>query len=396
MRKLASIQTITDIKPIPNKDKIEIATILGWNVIVAKGFNIGDKVIYCEVDTILPEIPEFEFLRSRCYSPKWHGFRIKTMKMGEVFSQGIVFPIDIITKKMPKLKLEIGLDITDYLNIRKYDPELLETHDNKKKNLSIIYFIKQFLCNFSIFRKLLLSKNKQKGWPSWLRKTDETRIQSMPNILEEYKDLKVYVTLKMDGSSATYAFNNKKFYVFSRNIYLRNKDNSRWWQAATIYNIKQKLKHFCNSQKEYQNLAIQGEVCGPGIQDNKYHFNSIRFFVFSIFDINKQEYLAKEEFDKLVKILDLPSVPTIAKNISLESISKYIDNNPESRMQNIIKYTREQCEEKSELSKIIGNENFQEGIVIRSMDGNPKHLENMGSHFSFKVINPDFAIKYGL
>jgi RNA ligase (TIGR02306 family) len=96
-RKLAYVAKIKDLQPIKGKDRIELATILGWEVIVQKNeYKIGDLVIYCEYDTILPVRPEFEFLRSRCYSAKWNGFRIRNMRLSGIFSQGIIFPISIL------------------------------------------------------------------------------------------------------------------------------------------------------------------------------------------------------------------------------------------------------------------------------------------------------------
>ena len=66
MRKLASIQEICWTAPIEGKDRIELAGVLGWQVIVVKGeYKVGDKVIFVEIDSVLPERPEFEFLRSK-------------------------------------------------------------------------------------------------------------------------------------------------------------------------------------------------------------------------------------------------------------------------------------------------------------------------------------------
>jgi len=88
-RKLASIQRITRLTPIEGADKIEKADVLGWHVVVEKGaFKEGDLVCYCEVDSIMPEKPEFYFLQERHY-------RIRTIKLRKTVSQGIIFPLDI-------------------------------------------------------------------------------------------------------------------------------------------------------------------------------------------------------------------------------------------------------------------------------------------------------------
>ena len=90
VRKLATIEKILAINPIPDADQIERATIRGWNIVVKKGeHKVGELVIYCEIDSLMPERPEFEFLRPR-------GFRIRTIKLRGQCSQGIIFPLSIL------------------------------------------------------------------------------------------------------------------------------------------------------------------------------------------------------------------------------------------------------------------------------------------------------------
>ena len=55
MRQLASIQRIVDLQPIPNADKIETATVLGWKCVVKKGeFKTGDLVPLALPGAVLP------------------------------------------------------------------------------------------------------------------------------------------------------------------------------------------------------------------------------------------------------------------------------------------------------------------------------------------------------
>ena len=59
MRQLASIQTVNAVEPIPYADAIERVRVLGWWVVVKKSeLKVGDKVVYCEIDSLLPERPE--------------------------------------------------------------------------------------------------------------------------------------------------------------------------------------------------------------------------------------------------------------------------------------------------------------------------------------------------
>ena len=106
-RKLATIEEIKDLQPIKDADNIEVASIRGWKVVVKKReFKVGDLCVYCEIDSIMPDRPEFEFLKPR-------RFRIKTIKLRGQVSCGICFPLSIlnsigkIIKKNNKLFLEV-------------------------------------------------------------------------------------------------------------------------------------------------------------------------------------------------------------------------------------------------------------------------------------------------
>jgi len=162
-RKLATIEKILDIQPIKNADKIEVATVRGWKVVVKKNeFKVGDWCIYIEIDSVLPPKPEFEFLANSKY-------RIKTRKMRNQISQGIVFPLSILPHKMPFLSE--GTDVTDILQITKYEPPI----------------------------PAQLSGISKGSFPSHSVKTDEERIQ---NLVENYEELKkeTYIeTEKLDG-----------------------------------------------------------------------------------------------------------------------------------------------------------------------------------------------------
>lgn len=94
MHDLSTISVIQEIIPIEGKDRIVLATVENYHSIVQKDeFRPGDKVIYVYYDSILPVRPEFEFLRKRCWSEKYQGFRIRPMKMGSTVSEGLVLSL---------------------------------------------------------------------------------------------------------------------------------------------------------------------------------------------------------------------------------------------------------------------------------------------------------------
>ena len=145
-RKLASIQKIKAIKPIEGANRIEVVQVLNWNCVAKKGeYKVGDTVIYFEIDSLLPDIPAFEWLKGSSWSQKLNKYKISTHKFRNQISQGLVIPIGeiytlleqlgvyedthrcipvIFDKELNILKskdtdLE-GLDLTEWLNIEKY------------------------------------------------------------------------------------------------------------------------------------------------------------------------------------------------------------------------------------------------------------------------------------
>jgi len=297
MRKLATIQKITALEPIANKDRIELASILGWKVIVGKGeFQVGDLAVYCEYDTLLPIKQEFEFLRSNCFSPKWNGFRIRNMKMAGVFSQGIVFSTPILPKKV---KVKEGVDVTDTLEVRKYDPEYLaEMLKPQKRPAWLKYMLKK-----EWFRKLYFwmkgNPNRKNLYPEDISKSDETNVQAaFAHIQKCYPDHRFYKTEKLEGQAATYEYRAKgkrpKFRVYSHNFQRPKPDGSTWWRYALENRIEEKLK--ANSKK-YPAIAVQGELVGPGIQKNIYELPAIKLYVYSVKNLTTGAYLNYEDLD---------------------------------------------------------------------------------------------------
>lgn len=354
MRKLASIQTIDELIPIEGKDRIVLAKVLGWTVIVSKSdFNVGDKCIYVEIDSVLPEKPEFESLR-KC------NFRIKTMKMAGVISQGICFPLSIL----PSGKIyNIGDDVTKIIGITKYDPEeIVEQNTNKKKH--------NFFMRFKWYRKLFCKDtHKNKSFPDIVSKTDETRIQSAPFYLNDRNNKYVF-TEKIDGTSGTFIVKRKKglfkdkyeYIVCSRNMQLPEKDDSIYWKVSDIYDIKNVLKNIV-TVNNLDWACIQGECVGPKIQKNKYKLESPNLYVFNLI-YSGVGRISSTAAENVIKSYGMNFVPIIDINYLPETVDEMID------------FAHGQ-------SKI--GDTLREGLVVRSLDGSK----------SFKAVDPKFLLKYG-
>lgn len=363
-RKLAHVEKVIAIESIPNADTLEMVIVLGWKCVVKKGrIKVGDLVCYIEIDSIVPDIPYFDFMKER-------KFRVKTIKLRGQISQGLVIPLEdigmiISEKELNTLdKPKEGSDLTKVLNITKWlSPSERESDyvgTSKKKHN---WFIK-FMTRFDWYRKI--TKTKSKSFPEWISKTDEERVQNMPWILKNKNPF--IVTEKLDGQSATYWIKKKLFGfeygICSRSIRKFEYDNSNWSKAFRQLNIKAILKKMYDTFG--LEFAIQGELIGPNIQGNKYNVKDYSFYIFNIFIIKQKKYVSYSAFKHiLTKIPELISVPVINEYYLLPDT---IDE--------LLEYT-------------TGDSNIyntlREGIVIRSFD----------RKISFKAVSPKFLLKHG-
>jgi hypothetical protein len=352
-RKLATIREIGGKFPIEGADKIEMVTVDGWECVVKKSenFNVGDKIVYIEIDSIVPERPEFEFLRDR-------KFRIRTIKLRKQISQGLVLPLTILKGK----KYNLGDDVTDELGIKKYDPEAeieREVHVPKPKSR-----LGKFLMRFNWYREMRKRKFKQTRFPGWISKTDETRIQNLVKLfnMEKDKKTKFFATEKLDGQSfTTYIDDKNKIGICSRNLSVPIAGDSNYARIFSSYNMESVLKTI---KKKYnaRRVVIQSEICGPGVQGNKYKLDELKPFVFNLIVDNKK-YNFSEMTEALTKY-DLKTVPLITTDYYLpETIKELV--------------------EFSKGKSAIKEGQKREGIVFRNEDYS----------ISFKVINPEFLLE---
>lgn len=347
MRTLATIQKVLDLQEIPGADSIEVASILGWKCVVKKGeFAIGDHVVYIEVDSILPERPEFEFMRPR-------GFRVRTIKLRGQISQGLVFPVSILKGNTsvwaePGIGFfgEVGDDVTDMLGITKFEPPIPAQLSGTVRGL----------------------------FPAFLRKTDEDRIQSFPDILQKFPDARCRVCEKLDGSSVTFYYLNGEFGVCSRNLELKEDDQNTFWRVAHQLGLRENLSDLG------MNIALQGELVGEGIQKNKYGIRGHAVYFFDVFGIDGYRPFDVIDADKIIDQLGLQSVPWLMDIEQLGDMTVASLLSMSSR--------------NSALADVLS-----EGIVVRSYsDMTETFITNKTvnrGRISFKVINPEFLLKHG-
>jgi RNA ligase (TIGR02306 family) len=333
--KLASIEVIKNIRNHPNADSLDIAEVLGWQVIIKKGIHQeGDTVVFITIDTIVPKCGWSEFLFDKKNPDK--PIRIKNIKLRGEFSSGLVIPLTEFPLSFESL--DVGDDVTELLGIKKY--------------------VKEIPAN--------LSGETEGDFPSHLiSKTDEDNGLNDPEMVKVVLEQDPYITItqKIDGSSITIVVENGEIkQVCSRNLAKKNTENSTFWQCA------KKLK----IPADWSGI-IQGEMAGNGIQKNLLKLNDIKIFVFQIkVDRAYMTYDMMADFCK--NQLECDVVPLIAK-LEVASTTK-IWKNPLQKLQELADKQRYNSGE-------IG-----EGIVVRPSS----YIRSFASRrpMGFKLINRNY------
>jgi hypothetical protein len=387
VRELAYIVTVDDIQPIPNYDRVEAAMVGGWRIIVRKDqFKIGDKAVYFEIDSKVPEREPFLFLEKR-------HFKVKTLKMCKTISQGLLMSFEDFG--WAEDAHEVGDFVTSELGVTYADPD-----DNSRKAASADKYKKMAQRRPKLFKNPLVQwfmrrgwgkklmfflfgkkKDKKGGWPAWVKKTDEERCQNLPHYFttEGFKNCTWYVTEKIDGTSTTFTMKRKKFgkydfYICSRNVVFDkpNKkcfyDNNVYVEMAEKYDIERFLKILMDHHKDYDFVTIQGETYGEGIQKRTYGIDGHDFMAFNLILGYKDGTTVRLNPKYMTNVLCMWKIPCVPIVDILEELPDSVDE--------MLKYAA------AAPSKLDGG--MREGVVLRTENG-------VGS---FKAVSNEFLLKY--
>lgn len=390
-RALAHIEKVAWEREIPAADNIKLIGVLGWQLIANKAeVKVDDKVVYIEIDSLVPSDDErFKFLESKHY-------KIRTMKLGKKLgspiSQGLAMPLSLF----PELgDPEIGTDVTEQLKITYYSADDRKRKSNKvgkeekyKRMITRLHATHPKIANLKIVHKLAKSqkglkilffffgskkKDTPKAFPDWIVKTDETRIENIPWILE---DKNPWVqTEKIDGSSCTFAVNRIKknkyeFIVCSRNVRqydidaipYGDFDTNIYIEMAQKYNLKDILTAYA-IENNYDRVVVQGECIGETIQGNPYKMTGRELYVFNL--IINGERTSTIDMAEWCNEYGLNHVPILDTNYILPD-------------------TMEEMKECAEGMSVINPQVKREGIVYRSQDGKN----------SFKNVSNSYILKH--
>ena len=384
-RELAYVVAIDEIRPIEGYDRVEHARVNGWWVIISKNDNlsVGDKCVYFEVDSRCPNTDErFAFLEKRNY-------KVKTLKMCRVFSQGLLMPLSLF----PELgDVEVGTFLTEKLGI-KYavdeDNERKAAKVNKDKKYQSMaarnakLFKKKpfrWLMKREWGRKLLFAlfgkkRDNPRSWPThfpYIHKTDEERCENIPWVLNYERPLTV--TEKLDGTSTTFILERKKrnkfeFYVLSRNVRQADEkqecyhDHNIYWDMAFKYDVENHLRQFLIENPDCPYVCIQGESVGS-VQGNPLKLNEDDFYCFNFIDGRKGR-LPSTEGKAIVEQWNMKWVPILDTQFKMPG-------------------DMEEFKQMATAKSVVNPEVWREGIVLRDPTND----------FSFKNVSREYLMKH--
>lgn len=258
---LVYVGKIIDIQPIDGADFIVSATVVcgeggKWKGIVRKAdFTKGDMCLVYLPDALIPENDEMQFMAAS-------NWRVKMRRFKGAPSE-VVIMVD-------KLKMPIGMDVTDMLGVIKYHKPIPPHLQGLAKG----------------------------PFPSFIPKTDELNYQRHGDLVEALHGQFYYITEKADGSSTTAYRYKGQFGLCSRNLELERNEENGYWKVAIKYKLEEHLP---------EGIALQWETCGPGIQSNPMGLSEIDGFAFSAYQIDQHRYLEMTEFWSLLDGLKFPS-----------------------------------------------------------------------------------------
>lgn len=354
--KLATVEKVIEILPIEGADCIEIAVIMGWEVVVKKGkFENGDYCIYIPIDTVVDlSKPYFEGAESRL-----KGGRIKTTKIRGVWSQGFALGINDVDFEVP---LEEDYDVGELLNMKKYE----------KDEQSVVSLVRD--------PNKTYKESEFLPFPhEIIPKTDEPNFKTKHKALTELQGKEMYITKKLDGSSMTLIWLDGNFMVCSRNIILYSIIDGIIMVEVDSKDAQMKInfvKKHNFADLPISNFAVQGEFFGPGVGPNKMKFKKLGYSLFTVKELirNSDQRFLSGTYLSYYQLIDFCSqysfdmVPVISISICGEDLT--------------IKSFQE-ISNGIEYDGITG-----EGIVVRPTI--PFVSRILGRHFSVKIINQNF------
>lgn len=359
---------IVSIENHPNADRLEIATVYGFQVITKKDqYKVGDQVIYVPIDSILPQNLE-DFLFPADSKVKLNKHRVKQIRLRKIASQGMLISPDDIKAVYGFFPNAVEDEYQELLNITKYEPpapkfqsEMGAPGSRKPKAMENPLFHKyNGLDNIKWFPtlfkegELVVMQEKIHG--------SNARAAKLPYSANTiWKKIKLLFA-RLRGKTVAF-----EFCYGSNNVQLQERRNYTGYYGEDIYG--KVFKSIDLESKLKDGETVFGEIYGSGIQkDYSYGCEEgvHKFIVFDVKVLNEdktQRWLSPDEVIAFTKERGLDMVPEIYRG----------------------PFSMELAKEKTVGdSKLAPTQKVREGVVVKAVEG---YSDERGNNKALKVIS---------
>ncbi len=285
-----TVQEVSDIRPHPNADRLEIVSILGATCAVTKGeYKVGDKVIYFPPGILLPLAMSADLgVQNYLKHSDWDGERIPC-RVAACRLRGV--PSYGFTTPCPH-ELSIGTDVTDVYEARQYVAPDINFGDpgdasSPREN------------------RLALPED-----PYFHRYTNIQQFWRHPDVFR--MDEEVVVTEKIHGSNSRVSvIKEDGEWVFAAGSHkvrwAKCPQAARYWKPLERKGVLEILSDVCAEQ---HNVIVFGEIYGNKVQDMNYGTNGDEGY--AVFDISVDGfYLDWTDVMGLCRTYEVPTVPPL-------------------------------------------------------------------------------------
>jgi RNA ligase (TIGR02306 family) len=268
---IVPVTTIEALKPHPNADRLELAQVLGWQLVVPRGqYQVGQKLVYFPIDTILP-LELSEKIGVTKYLSKQ---RIRCAKLRGEPSFGLVIP--------PDEDWPLGENVAEFYGARKYEPPVRVT-----------------------------AGDAEKDHPLFVAYTEIENMRNFPALFESGES--VILSEKVHGTQCRVGWIEGELMAGSKQVRRKRPEEDRfagniYWFPLSLEPVRTLLETL---GRDHRQVILFGEVYGSKIQS--FHYGLHGRVGFRVFDLLLDgHYLDWPDFLEICAQHGVETVPVLA------------------------------------------------------------------------------------
>lgn len=312
--------TILTLTPHPNAERLEVAKVYDFRIIVRKGqYQPGDKVVLVPVDSVPPQWLEDRLFPSDA-KVKLNNHRVRQIRIRGLASQDTPVALEDVSDHLNLKTVALETDLKTFLGITKYTPPA-----------------KGPAWTFGTSK----NRNRKHEHPLFHKYNGVENIKWFPDMFKEGETY-VIVTEKLHGTNARASIlpfrPNTLFKRVLKLLHLAPKSEKCYGSNMVQKSVETNKQHFYGEDiwgnvfekidvfsKLKLGEIVYGEIVGPGIQANyDYGLLTHRFVVFDVKILRADDtlhWLKPEEVETWCKERGFEHVPVLYRGKYSRSVA---------------------------------------------------------------------------